>query len=484
MRKKYFIPVLLLAFMFLFCACNQTAEFKNTKINGQTLAGLDTVQATQRVKDILTEQQNKIDIKLVHGDKTFTLKGADFDTDIASLSNQTIQQAKPTFLQKLGSLAGRQNNITVPNSKIVGNLDQKIDQIASQIDCEPSGLDVIFSQNDEKPFQITEAVDGQIVNKSLLKQQILENLEKQSSFSLQIPTVPKVNQISAEELEQNLQKRSTFSTNYSSSVDGRKFNVQLALSAFNGLKVEPGQEISFNDVVEEKIDDNDFQTAKIILNGQFVNGKGGGVCQASTTLYNALLLADIEILEVHPHSLPVSYVPLAFDAMVNRGTSDMRFKNNLEKPFYIKTWGDETDAYVEIWEQPFPEGESVRRRAEFVGTIPHPGDKIVADTEGQYSDKITFKGEYYRAKMPQEGYESKAYMQYLKDGEVVSEKLIRHEYYQPQYGIIYEGTQEVYEGIELPENDVKFIPAQQQNNTNEQNLQNKLESNNPSEYNP
>ena len=181
MKKKYFIPVLLLSFVFLFCACNKTAEFKNTKINGQTLAGLDTVQATQKVKDILTEQQNKIDIKLVHGDKTFTLKGADFDTDIASLSNQTIQQAKPTFLQKLGSLAGRQNNITVPNSKIVGNLDQKIDQIASQIDCEPSGLDVIFSQNDEKPFQITEAVDGQIVNKSLLKQQILENLEKQSS---------------------------------------------------------------------------------------------------------------------------------------------------------------------------------------------------------------------------------------------------------------------------------------------------------------
>lgn len=483
MKKKYFLFVFLIGAM-LFCGCNATNTFKNTNINGQTISGLDTAQATQKIKDILSEQKQKIDIQLVCNDNTYHIKGSEIDVDFDQISSQTLQKAKPNVFQKINSLMGKQNDIFVSNLQIIGDLDNQIDQIASQIDCEPSGLEVTFCQDPQNPFVVSEPVDGFVVNKTLLKQQILENLENQSSFSLQVPTIPKVNQLSAQDIQQNLQKRSSFSTNYSSSVDGRKHNVQLALSAFNGLKVDAGQEVSFNDVVEQKIDDNDFQTAKIILNGQFVNGKGGGVCQASTTLYNALILADIQILEVHPHSLPVSYVPLAFDAMVNRGTSDLRFKNNLEKPIYIKTWGDETDAYVEIWGQPFDQGVSVQRRAEFVGTIPHPGDKIVADTEGLYADKITFKGEYYRVKMPQEGYESKAYIQYLQDGQVVQEKLLRHEYYQPQYGIIYEGTQQVYEGVTLPENDVKFIPAQQQQNTNDQNLQSKLENTNPSEYNP
>lgn len=475
--------MLLIVCAFLFCGC-QMDTYKNTNVNGQTISGLDTVQATQKINDILNQQKNNIDIKLVHGEDTFHLKGEDFDADFVSISNQTLQKVKPNFLQRLNSFRGKQNNITISNVDLVGNLDEKIDEIAQSIDCEPSGLEVQFGNDKNQPFVITDAVDGCVVNKSLLKQQILENLQTKNDFTLQIPTVPKVNQLSVQDIQENLQKRSEFSTNYSSSVDGRKFNVQLALSAFNGLKVEPEQEVSFNDVIDQKIDDDDFQTAKIILNGQFVNGKGGGVCQASTTLYNALLLADIEILEVHPHSLPVSYVPLAFDAMVNRGTSDMRFRNNLDKPFYIKTWGDETDAYVEIWGPAFEDGKQVQRRAEFVGTIPHPGDKIIPDTEGQFADKITFKGEYYRAKMPQEGYESKAYIQYLQDGEVVEEKLIRHEYYQPQYGLIYEGTQEVYEGVTLPENDVKFIPAQQQNNINDQNVNDKIQSDNPSQYNP
>ena len=131
-----------------------------------------------------------------------------------------------------------------------------------------------------------------------------------------------------EDLKQKTILRSKFSTNYSKSTENRKSNVRTALGAFNGQIIMPEQEVSFNEITGARTKENGYKPANIILNGVYVQGSGGGVCQASTTLYNALLLSNIEILEVSKHSLPASYVPLALDAMVSEGISDLKFKNN------------------------------------------------------------------------------------------------------------------------------------------------------------
>ena len=97
---------------------------------------------------------------------------------------------------------------------------------------------------------------------------------------------------------------------------------------------------------------------------------------------------------------------------------------------------------------------------------------------------VVYKGEYYRVRYPREGYESKGFVQYLKDGEVTEEKELRHDYYWPQDGIIVEGTEELGEGMTLPENDVKFIPAQKVTNTTTETVKAKIEKERPSAYNP
>ena len=84
---------------------------------------------------------------------------------------------------------------------------------------------------------------------------------------------------------------------------------------------------------------------------------------------------------------------------------------------------------------------------------------------------VVYKGEYHRVKYPREGYESKAYLQFLKDGEITEEREIRHDYYYPQEGIIVEGTEDVTDGITLPQNKVTFV-------------QSRLEKQNPSALNP
>lgn len=485
MKKKLLILSILFSSIML-VGCNNEAKFsKDTTINDFNVSGMKLESVKENLTNQIKAKNEKTKITLKYDDKSYEIYGKDLQLpNVEQIVQNAYEQTKPKdVFEKIG-VKKRDKFVNVRAEDMMQGLNQKIDEITKQIECQPQEPQVVFNPQKETPFEVSSEKMGVSVDKEKLYTLINESLKTGDQVDIEIPVVLTSTETTKDEVLKNLQVRGSFSTNYSSSVDGRKHNVQLALSAFNGLVVEPEQEISFNEIVEKNINDDDFQTAKIILNGQFVDGKGGGICQASTTLYNALLMADLEILEVNPHSLPVGYVYLGFDAMVNRGSSDLRFKNNTAYPIYFKTWGDETDAYVEVYGQPWEDGLSVRRRAEFVGTIPHNGDKIIPDTEGLYKDKITFKGEYYRVKYPCEGYEAKAYIDYLKDGEVLEEKFIRHEKYGPTQGIIYEGTEDLIEGLTLPENDVKYIPPQSQTQTNGETVTEKIQNTNPPKYNP
>ena len=258
--------------------------------------------------------------------------------------------------------------------------------------------------------------------------------------------------------EKLTQKISTYTTNVSDSTGGRKHNVKLALSKFNGFILNPNEEISFNEITGAQTIENGYQNATIIYNGEFTDGIGGGICQASSTLYNALLLGGVEILEVHKHTLPVKYVPLGLDAMVSEYTADLRFKNTSDYPIYIRTLSDSNSVTCELYSHSLE--NTYKLRSETIATIKSTGDKIVPDTEGTYSSKVLFKGEYFRLKYPTDGYEAKAYLQTYKDGELIKEKEIRHEIYQPQQGVVIEGAEDIPAGFLPIDTGVKIIKNQ------------------------
>ena len=142
--------------------------------------------------------------------------------------------------------------------------------------------------------------------------------------------------------------RGCYATNFSSSSSDRKCNIILALKKLNNTIISPGEEFSFNTTVGERLERFGYKKAKIIKNNKFVEAVGGGVCQVSTTLYNAVLRAGLKIVELHPHSLKVGYVEPGFDAMVNMGSSDLRFFNNTNYPILISTSyiNDECKIYI------------------------------------------------------------------------------------------------------------------------------------------
>lgn len=150
-----------------------------------------------------------------------------------------------------------------------------------------------------------------------------------------------------------------FSTFFNPKKTNRVYNISVAAGALNGLLVKPGTVVSFNRIVGPRSSEAGYKTAPIILNNEFVDALGGGVCQVSTTLYNAVLLAGLEVVERHNHSLPVDYVPPGRDATVVYGGPDFRFRNNTTKYLYLRTLVQNNRLTIKIFSN-----RSFKRRVE------------------------------------------------------------------------------------------------------------------------
>lgn len=128
----------------------------------------------------------------------------------------------------------------------------------------------------------------------------------------------------------------TFTTDYSTSAWGRCRNVENAASKINGTILFPGDQLSVYELINPINKENGYELAGAYVNGETVSSYGGGVCQVSTTLYNAALEAELDITMRYNHSMTVSYVPVAADAAIAGTYKDLRFVNNYDFPVYIE----------------------------------------------------------------------------------------------------------------------------------------------------
>ena len=140
--------------------------------------------------------------------------------------------------------------------------------------------------------------------------------------------------------------------------------------------LQPGEEFSFNNSTGERSTAKGYKAAPAIKNGnQFVDEPGGGVCQVSSTLYNAVLMADLEVTERYHHSIKSTYVPAGLDATVNYGGADFKFKNNKDTPVYLAYSFANQQLTVYIYGAPLADGVTIKTVGEVVGSIDPPADK-------------------------------------------------------------------------------------------------------------
>lgn len=444
---------------------SSTTFYDKTMINGVDVSGLKKDEAENLLKTNFISKKDNLSLTLQSDDDNYIINGKElefvgnFQGDLDRILSYG-HEGNIFNKQKIKKHINSEGlEIYLPYEDMLGGLSQKVEGVIEQVEKLPSAPQILFDPNAIQMFTLQEGKAGRIVDRDMLNKNISQALANGESI-IQIPTQEVLPKEDLKDLLNQISLRSKFSTNYSKSSQSRKYNIKRALDSFNGMIVEPNQRVSFNEVTGTRTLDNGYKDGKIIIDGNYVSGIGGGVCQASTTLYNALLRADIEVDKAFHHSLPPTYIPLSFDAMVSEGYADLEFVNNLDTPIFIKTYCNDNEASVEIYGTKLEEGMEIKTRCELVNVIPHEGDTIVKDRLGEYSNKVLYEGEYYRLKYPHEGYETRGFLQYYKNGELVEEKEIRHDKYNPQRGIIVEGMATLEEGMTLPDNGVKYIPPQ------------------------
>ena len=221
--------------------------------------------------------------------------------------------------------------------------ENTIQVLTSNVDPDPINIDKIYNEihkdvknayYESDPFKIYPESIGISFNLDTAK--ALLNTD-QNEYTIELEyTYPEVT-INDLNINTFKDKLSSFTTYYDTSNKDRAKNLELSAKKINGKIISPGDEFSYNSIVGARTIEAGYKGAKIYSNGQVVDGLGGGICQLSSTLYNAVFSANLDVTERHNHQFLTSYVKEGRDATVVYGSKDFKFKNNRSFPIKIET---------------------------------------------------------------------------------------------------------------------------------------------------
>ncbi|WP_156337232.1 VanW family protein, partial [Paenibacillus dakarensis] len=242
-------------------------------------------------------------------------------------------------------------------------------------------------------------------------------------LTLHAPEVT-VKSLQAEGIEQKIME---FSTSLGASGPGRVHNITSAAQAVNGMILKPGDEFNYAEVVKKAQKLYGFEKAPVIVGGRLEPGIGGGICQVSSTLYNAVLLTGLEVTERLNHSLPVDYVPKGLDATFAEGYINFRFRNNTGKYLLIHSEVQGRTLTLKLFGT-FPKNTAYSLESKIVQSIPAPL-KYTLDSSLDYDNhRIIQKGK--------PGFIVETYRTKRVDGKVVKRDKISRDIYRGQSTII------------------------------------------------
>ena len=240
-------------------------------------------------------------------------------------------------------------------------------------------------------------------------------------------------QIVSEDLSGLTDVLGSYSTYYGDSDSGRTMNVESGAGHVGGILVQPGEEVSANALMEPYTEENGYGMAASYENGEVVDSMGGGICQVSTTLYNALLLAEVEITERYAHSMLVSYVEPSMDAAIADDVKDLKFKNNKEDPIYIEAVLSDGNIGFNIYgKETRAENRSIEFESETIETTESDEIRYVATDD--------YIGEMYTSSSSQEGLTAQLWKIVYEDGEEVSRDTVNYSQYNGSAETVSVGT--------------------------------------------
>ncbi len=362
----------------------------------------------------------------------------------------------------LDKVKARLNNI---NSK-----DDDIEIPVKQKEPEPIDIDKIHEEvyteakdayYEKEPFAVYPEVEGIDFDITAAKEQLKE--DKEEYVIPLIITKPKItlNQIGAEAFSQQL---STFTTRYDAGNTDRSTNLMIACEKLNGKVVLPGETLSYNQTLGPRTIAAGYKTGKVYSGGQVVDGIGGGICQISSTLYNAVLMANLEIVERKNHQFATSYLPAGRDATVAYGVIDFKFKNTRKYPIRLVASAKNGIATVSVY--------GIKEENEYTFSF---STKTVASIpfSTKYEEDASLPAGTEKVKQQGvNGLKTETYITKMLNGKVISTTLLSKDTYDPMTKIVAKGkgaapsTPSTPETPTTPNTETQEPTGQETNNTN------------------
>ena len=156
--------------------------------------------------------------------------------------------------------------------------------------------------------------------------------------------------VTTEMVENITYKLAEFSTTFNPNNEARTHNIRNACKKIDQSLLLPQQEFSMDKALGDRTVQNGYKQAKVIVNNEYVDGLGGGICQVTSTVYNTVLLSGLEVLERRNHTLPASYIGVGRDATISQGDIDLKFKNTSEYSVLIEAKTVENKIVVVLWD--------------------------------------------------------------------------------------------------------------------------------------
>ncbi|WP_055666870.1 VanW family protein [Desnuesiella massiliensis] len=448
LKKKF--PIILLASILTIIAVatsaymmyiyKETSKWDNlaypgVKIEGLDLGGKNEEQIKSILKDKYGDAILKKQLSVNQNNKSYNMDYSKLNSkyNIDEVAKEAIAYGKEQ------NMLSKYKNIKNSFGKeliLKFDYDPKyikefIASIAKNINKEP--VNATIKSNNGK-FDITNDIKGYKLDEEALEKKILDSIngdiKQQTVIDAPIKAVEA--SVTADKLRTINAKIATFSTNYASSNWERAYNVELATKAINGKVLMPGETFSYNDVVGERTVEKGYKDAPVIVGNKVESGLGGGICQVSSTLYQAVLRTGLKSVERINHSLQTSYLGLGLDATVVFGALDYKFKNTFDFPIYIEGITQNRVVYFNIYGSGNINNRSYQIIPEVYQTIP-ANVKTVDDPNLPEGQTVVEKNAV-------NGYKVKVYRKTYEGEKLISTETLSNDYYLPVEGIIKKGT--------------------------------------------
>lgn len=406
---------------------------KKIIVDGLDVSGMTVVQARERIAELQQEKLKQTKLRVVLDDKNVLISGdqlpISFDTD-AVLDIALAQSDIFYFSDEYRSF---DSSMYFDDEKALAELSSKL----KMLDIEPASATASYDADVEGFFVYSREVAGKAINLESVIAAIRAALYDGFDTDTIIADFTHIQpQIDVETLKAQNVLICEFTTSYNKpphNSSGRVFNIKKAASLIDGVTVHPGEEFDMNSILGPRNGETGWRKAPGIRDGRYEMEYGGGVCQVSSTLFNAVMMADLNITERRPHSWPLTYVPIGRDATISTGGPNFKFINQYETPITVSASIDNkaNKITVRIFGKALPDNTTIKITFKQTGTIKNPGDTVLLDNS--LAPNTTVVDRQSRA-----GKRAETYKEYYDaDGNLVRSEMAHKDVYRAVKGIVY-----------------------------------------------